>query len=61
MLLLFIKALRAFEMRSFIEGPRQRARALVMILAMEWIRFIGLKSKISSAPSFLGKRATLRS
>jgi hypothetical protein len=44
---------------SFILGQRRRAIALAMIFGTTWMRLMGLKSEIDSAPSFLGRRTTL--
>jgi hypothetical protein len=51
-----MKALWHGEMRSFMKGDRRKARILVMIFATAWMRLIGRKSRMSSAPSFFGIR-----
>jgi len=56
MLLLLMKALWFGETSLFICGASRNASTLVIILAKEWMRLIGRKSQMESAPSFLGSR-----
>lgn len=44
------------EMSSLMRGARRNTRALVMILAMPWMKLMSLKSPMVSVPSFLGMR-----
>jgi hypothetical protein len=44
------------EMRSFMNGAIRKARILVMIFAIAWMRLTVLKSLMSSATSFFGIR-----
>jgi hypothetical protein len=37
-------------------GARRKARTFVIIFTTLWIRLMGLKSPVESAPSFLGIR-----
>ena len=59
MLLFFMKALCTVEMMEFMRGARRSANSLAMILVKEWIKLIGRKSVMDSAPSFLGIKTTL--
>ena len=49
-----MKALWALETRVFMKGARREANNFAMNFAIKWMRLIGLKSKMSSAPSFFG-------
>lgn len=56
MLLFLMKALWAMEAREFMNGAKRMANILAIIFAIAWIKLMGLKLEISSAPSFLGMR-----
>jgi hypothetical protein len=58
MLLDLMKALWDVEIRVFIWGASRIDIILATILATPWIKLIGRKSEIASAPSFLGMRTT---
>jgi hypothetical protein len=58
-LLFLMKALCVGEIIVPMCGASLRARVLVMILVKGWMRLIGLKSSIDSAPSFFGSRTML--
>jgi hypothetical protein len=51
-----MKALWQGEMSFLMIDARRKARTFVMIFATPWMRLMGMKSPIESAPSFLGIR-----
>jgi hypothetical protein len=53
-----MKALWLRDTISFILRLRRRAIAFAIIFGISWIRLIGRKSEIESAPSFFGNNTT---